>query len=86
MSVPHPVVCFGSASLYLALLEATMKRWDEAGDRFESAIQANTRLGAASLLAHTQYEYARMLSRRAQAQDRSRQTASSNVRRSPPLL
>ena len=24
MSVPHPVVCFGSASLYVALLEATM--------------------------------------------------------------
>jgi len=72
MSVPHPVVCFGSASLYVALLEATMTRWEEAGDRFESAIQANTRLGAASLLARTQYEYARMLSRRAQAQDRSR--------------
>jgi hypothetical protein len=40
MSVPHPVVCFGSASLYVALLEATMSRWDEAEDHFGSAIRA----------------------------------------------
>jgi tetratricopeptide (TPR) repeat protein len=72
MPVPHPVVCFGSACLYVALLEATMSRWEEAGDRFGSAIRANTRLGARSLLARTQYEYARMLTRRGRAQDRSR--------------
>ncbi len=72
MSVPHPVMCFGSASLYVALLEAAMSRWEGAEHHFRSAIHANTRLGARSLLARTQYEYARMLHRRGRAQDRSR--------------
>jgi tetratricopeptide (TPR) repeat protein len=71
-TVPHPVVCYGSASLYLALLDTTMTRWEDADNRFAAAIRVNNSLGARSLLARTQYEYAHMLSRRARAQDRRR--------------
>jgi tetratricopeptide (TPR) repeat protein len=73
--VPHPVTCFGSASLYLGLLATAMSQWEHAVDHFESAIRANTRLGAKALLARTQYEYARMLTRRGAATDRSRALA-----------
>jgi hypothetical protein len=72
ISAPHPVVCFGSASLYVAQLEATMSRWQEAEDHFETAIDANTRLGARSLLACTHVEYARMLFGRGRTRDRVR--------------
>jgi tetratricopeptide (TPR) repeat protein len=72
ISAPQPVVCFGSASLYVALLEATMSRWQEAEDHFETAIESNTQLGARSLLAYTHVEYTRMLSERGRAGDRIR--------------
>ncbi len=68
--VPHPVVCLGSASLYVAMLYATMSRWEEADDHFAAAIRVNTGLGARSLLARTQYEYAHMLIRSGRTQDR----------------
>lgn len=71
-TVPHPVACFGAASLYLALLDAMMSRWEEADDHFAAAIRMNTSLGARSLLARTQYEYARMLTLWGRAQDRRR--------------
>jgi tetratricopeptide (TPR) repeat protein len=72
VTVPHPVACFGAASLYLALLDAMMSRWEEADDRFAAAIRTNTSLGARSLLARTQYEYARMLMLWGRARDRRR--------------
>jgi tetratricopeptide (TPR) repeat protein len=71
-TVPHPVVCFGAASLYLALLDAMMSRWEEADDHFAAAIRTNTSLGARSLLARTQFEYARMLTLWGRARDRRR--------------
>jgi hypothetical protein len=43
-TVPHPVACFGAASLYLALLDAMMSRWEEADDHFAAAIRTNTSL------------------------------------------
>ena len=70
--MPHPVMSFGSASLYLGLLATVTTRWDEAADHYESALRANTRLGARAFLARTQYEYGRMLVRRGQAADRGR--------------
>jgi tetratricopeptide (TPR) repeat protein len=70
--MPHPVVCFGSASFYLGLLAAALSRWEEGGEHFESAIQANTRLRARPFVARSQYEYARMLVRRGQAAARGR--------------
>lgn len=70
--MPHPVMCFGSASLYLALLANVMSRWEEATELFESAIRANIHLGAKALLARTQLEYARMLIRRGDTADRQK--------------
>jgi tetratricopeptide (TPR) repeat protein len=71
-TVPHPVVCFGAASLYLALLDAMMSRWEEADAHFAAAIRTNTSLGARSLLARTQFEYARMLTLWGRSRDRRR--------------
>jgi hypothetical protein len=71
-TVPHPVVCFGAASMYLALLDAMLSRWEEADDHFAAAIRTNTSVGARSLLARTQYEYARMLTLWGRARDRRR--------------
>jgi hypothetical protein len=65
-------VCFGSASLYLALLARTTSRWAEAAEHFEAAVAANDRLGADPLLARTRYEYARMLLARDRPGDRRR--------------
>jgi AAA ATPase domain len=74
-TIPNPIVCYGSGSLYLGLLAATTSRWAEACDHFETAIGAHERLGARPLLAQTQYEYARMLLRRDRAADHSRALA-----------
>jgi tetratricopeptide (TPR) repeat protein len=71
-TAPQPVVCYGSASLYLGLLATVTARWTQAADHFEAAIVAHDRLGARPWLARTRYEYARMLLRRGQAADRSR--------------
>jgi hypothetical protein len=72
ITMPHPVVCLGSASLYLALLAAVASRWDEANSHFQTALRVNDRLGAAAFLARTRSEYARMLIRRDRAADRGR--------------
>jgi DNA-binding NarL/FixJ family response regulator len=55
------IACFGSAARYLGLLTATMSRWEEAEAHFQEALAMNTTMGAKPWLAHTQYEYARML-------------------------
>jgi hypothetical protein len=72
ITIPHPLVCLGSASFYLGLLAAVTCRWSEADGHFEAAIRTHDQLGARPLLARTQYEYARMLLRRGQAGDPSR--------------
>ena len=74
-TAPQPVVCLGSAALYLGLLATVRSRWTEAAGHFEAAIAAHDRLGAGPLLARTRYEYARMLLARGQATDRSRALA-----------
>lgn len=72
VSMPHPVMCMGPASMHLGLLAATMARWEEASEHFEAAIRATERLGAKLFLARTRYEYAGMLIRRGRAGDRRR--------------
>jgi tetratricopeptide (TPR) repeat protein len=69
MTMEQPVVCFGSASLYLGLLATTAGGWTEAGQHFETALTVHERLGAGPLLACTRFEYARMLLRRGDAAD-----------------
>jgi tetratricopeptide (TPR) repeat protein len=71
-AMPHPVVCFGSASLYLGLLATATRRWAEADDHFAAATAAHQRLEARPLLARTRYEHARMLLARGRAGDQRR--------------
>lgn len=59
--------CLGSVSLYLGLLATLLRRWEEARTHLEAAVQQNVRLGARPLVAHTRYEYARMLLTRGRA-------------------
>jgi tetratricopeptide (TPR) repeat protein len=70
--MPHPALCFGSASFYLGVLAAEIPAWDEARSHFEAATRANQRLGAKPFQVRACYEYARMLTRRGPASDRSR--------------
>ncbi|MBV8356540.1 MAG: hypothetical protein JO189_01185, partial [Deltaproteobacteria bacterium] len=64
--------CYGSASRYLGALATTMARWDEAEQYFQDASAMNSAMGARPWLAHTQYQYARMLLTRDQAGDSDR--------------
>jgi class 3 adenylate cyclase/tetratricopeptide (TPR) repeat protein len=61
--------CYGSASRYLGALAAVMARWNDAERHFEDALAMNSAMGARPWLAHTQYQYARMLLARDQAED-----------------
>lgn len=72
ISMPHPVVCFGSASLYLGLLATVIGAWDDAERHFEVALRRNERLGARAFLARTQCEYGHMLIRRGRPGDQGR--------------
>jgi DNA-binding CsgD family transcriptional regulator/tetratricopeptide (TPR) repeat protein len=59
--IGHLVVCYGAADRYLGMLAATLGEWDRAEDHFEQAIALNRRMEMRTWLAHTEYEYARML-------------------------
>jgi DNA-binding NarL/FixJ family response regulator len=54
------------------MLAATMERREDAARHFESALEMNARQGARPWLAHTQYQYARMLLARGLTEDRAR--------------
>ena len=56
--------CLGSAARPIAMLAATIGRWDEAEAQFQAAIEFNSRLGARPWLARTELGYAQMLSAR----------------------
>jgi DNA-binding SARP family transcriptional activator len=55
--------CLGSVAHVLGQLAGCLGRWKEADDHFQSATDANRRLGAPPLVARTQLEHARMLLR-----------------------
>jgi class 3 adenylate cyclase/tetratricopeptide (TPR) repeat protein len=61
--------CYGSASRYLGALAAVMARWNDAERHFEDALAMKSAMGARPWLAHTQYQYARMLVARDQPGD-----------------
>ena len=61
VAVAYAEISVGSVSHYLALLAATMQRWDDAARHFEAALAMNARIGARPWLAHTQEDYAQML-------------------------
>ena len=55
------VACYGSVDRYLGMLATTLGAWERAARHFEDAIALNREMGALTWLAHTEYEYARML-------------------------
>jgi DNA-binding CsgD family transcriptional regulator/tetratricopeptide (TPR) repeat protein len=70
--VGHGVACYGAADRYLGMLAATLGDWEVAEMRFEAAMELNRRMGAATWVAHTGYEHARMLLARGHAEDAGR--------------
>ena len=70
--VGHGVAFYGATDRYLGMLDATLHDWDRAESHFESALELNRRMGAATWEAHTAYEYGRMLLARGQAEDADR--------------
>jgi DNA-binding CsgD family transcriptional regulator/tetratricopeptide (TPR) repeat protein len=59
--IGHLVVCYGAADRYLGMLAATLGEWERAEQHFERAIALNRHMEMRTWLAHTEYEYARML-------------------------
>ncbi|MGA2322022.1 MAG: AAA family ATPase [Solirubrobacteraceae bacterium] len=59
--IGHGVACYGAADRYLGMLAATLGDTDSAASHFEAALRLNRQMGATTWLAHTAYEYGRML-------------------------
>jgi DNA-binding CsgD family transcriptional regulator/tetratricopeptide (TPR) repeat protein len=59
--VGHLVAYYGAADRYLGMLAGTLGEWELAEAHFERALAANLAMEAKTWLAHTNYEYARML-------------------------
>ncbi len=51
----------GSVARYLGMLSATLKRWDEAAEHFERAIEFERRMGAGPFVVRSQIAYGEML-------------------------
>ena len=62
--IGHLVSYYGAADRYLGMLAATLGEVELAARHFENAIELNRRMGAKTWLAHTNYQYARLLSSR----------------------
>ena len=59
--IGHLVAYYGAADRYLGMLASTLGQWDLAEEHFERALVDNRAMDARTWLAHTCYEYARML-------------------------
>jgi DNA-binding CsgD family transcriptional regulator/tetratricopeptide (TPR) repeat protein len=59
--IGHLVSCYGAADRYLGMLAATLGDAELAVEHFERGLEHNRRMGAATWLAHTAYEYGRFL-------------------------
>ena len=62
--IGHLVAFYGAGDRYLGMLAAVLGDWDRAEAHFERAMELNRRMGAATWLAHTAYEYGRTLRER----------------------
>ncbi len=62
----------GSAAHHLGALAATLERWDEAEQHFETALEKQTEMGARAFLALTQQCYGNMLLDRGRSSDEER--------------
>jgi hypothetical protein len=68
------VIGWGDASMgavdrFLAMLEATLDRWDEAVARYQQAVEVETRVGARASLVRTRACYSEVLRRRGRPGD-----------------
>ena len=70
--VGYGVACYGAADRFVAMLAATLGDWEVAEARFDAAMDLNRRMGAPTWLAHTAYEYGRMLHTRGREEDAGR--------------
>jgi DNA-binding CsgD family transcriptional regulator len=59
--IGHLVSCYGAADRYLGMLASVLGEAERAREHFESALELNRRMGAPTWIAHTAYEYARLL-------------------------
>ena len=66
--IGHLVACYGAADRYLGMLAATLEEWERSEQHFEHAIALNRQMDVGTWLAHTHYEYARMLLAAGQAE------------------
>jgi DNA-binding CsgD family transcriptional regulator/tetratricopeptide (TPR) repeat protein len=73
--VGYGVACYGAADRYLAMAAATLRDWEVAEARFDAALDLNRSMGAPTWLAHTAYEYGRMLHARGRPEDADRTAA-----------
>ncbi len=55
------VACYGPVDRYLGMLAATLGDWEHAEEHFEHAMTLCRRMESSTWLAHTDYEYARLL-------------------------
>ena len=62
--IGHLVAYYGAGDHYLGMLAATLGEWERAEEHFERALELNRRMRAATWVAHTAYEYGRLLSER----------------------
>ena len=65
--IGHLVGCYGAVDRYLGMLATTLGEWERAEAHFAVAMDLNRRMGAETWLAHTAYEYARLLLERPSA-------------------
>jgi len=65
----------GASGRYLGQLATAMRRWDVAEAHFEHALRLDERTGATPWLAHSRYQYGRMLRLRGRPEDRDRAEA-----------
>jgi DNA-binding CsgD family transcriptional regulator len=77
--VGHLVACYGSADRYLGMMATALRDWERAERHFHVALALDTRLGARTWLAHTAFEYARMLLARGGIDDRTQARAQLGV-------
>jgi DNA-binding CsgD family transcriptional regulator/tetratricopeptide (TPR) repeat protein len=61
IAIGHLVACYGAADRYLGMLAAVLGEHGTAQRHFEAALELERRMSARTWLAHTTYEYGRML-------------------------
>ena len=70
--IGHAVACYGAADRYLGMLAAAFGDRERAGVHFEAALALDGKAGAATWVAHTAYEYGRLLREGGSADDARR--------------